>query len=575
MITLTPTQNNKLEQKLGGFGSLVEGLEYAAQGETGFNFYSARGALDMALPYSDLRERALAVARRLKGLGLARGDRVCVIAETSPEFMAVFFGCQYAGLIPVPLPYSMYIGGHNAYVQRLNGMIQNAGSNLVIAPEGLHKLVCEAAELADCDFCITHEAFNELPLKTIELEPLAADDPAYIQYSSGSTSDPKGVMVQQSAIAANAKGIHASMQTKPDERGFSWLPLYHDMGLVGFFLSPLLGQCSTDYLSTPAFARRPLLWLKIMSDNGCAIAFSPSFGYELAVRRLRNEMDNLDLSKWRIAGIGGDMVRPEILNSFSDTFAPAGFNPEAFVPSYGMAEATLVLTFPPLNRKVKVDRIDLAQAKMFRRAVPRQETDQDGAVTTREFVACGKILDGHELCVRDDHGCQLGEREIGHVLVKGPSLMSGYFENPDATEQVMKPGGWMDTGDMGYLLDGEIVITGRSKDLILHNGRNIWPQDIEWAAEAIAPLRHGDAAAFSVEQENDEQVVVLVQCRTADQEQRNVLRREISAVIQRHAGVDCNVVLVPPRSLPFTSSGKLSRMGAKVGFLNGQIAEVS
>ncbi|PLX35564.1 MAG: acyl-CoA synthetase [Hyphomicrobiales bacterium] len=575
MSMLTPTENKTLEQKLGGFASLTDGLDYAARGETGFNFYSARGALDIAMPYADLRERALTAARRLKGFGLQRGDRVCVIAETSPEFMAVFFGCQYAGLIPVPLPYSMYIGGHNAYVKRLSGMIGNAGANLVLAPEGLHKLVCEAAELADCDICITHEAFNELPVKRIELEPLTAEDPAYIQYSSGSTSDPKGVMVTQQAIAANARGIHQGMQLTPGERGFSWLPLYHDMGLVGFFLSPLLGQCSIDYLSTPAFARRPLLWLKIMSDNGCAVAFSPSFGYELAVRRLRNELDELDLSKWRIAGIGGDMVRPEILNSFGETFAPAGFDANAFVPSYGMAEATLAVTFPPLDRKIKVDRIDLAQAKMFRRAVPRQETDQDGAVTTRDFVACGKIIDGHELCVRDDHGKELGEREIGHILIKGPSIMGGYFENPAATENVMQPDGWMDTGDMGYLLDGEIVITGRSKDLILHNGRNIWPQDIEWAAEAIAPLRHGDAAAFSIEEDNDERVVVLVQCRTADQEQRNSLRREIGAVIQRHAGVDCNVVLVPPRSLPFTSSGKLSRMGAKTGFLSGQIAEVS
>lgn len=575
-MILTPSENRTLAHKLGGFASLSEGLDYAAQGQTGFNFYSARGALDLALPYAELRERALLAARRLKGLGLKHGDRVCVIAESSPEFMSIFFGCQYAGLIPVPLPYSMYIGGHNAYVQRLSGMIANSRSNLVIAPEGLHKLVCEAAEKADCDVCITHEAFNELPLKQVELDPLTNDEAAYIQYSSGSTSDPKGVLVTQKAIASNAENIlRNGMQIRADERGFSWLPLYHDMGLVGFFLSPLLGQASIDFLPTPAFARRPLLWLKIMSDNGSAISFSPSFGYDLAVRRLRNEMDELDLSKWRIAGIGGDMVRPDILNRFSETFAPAGFSNKAFVPSYGMAEATLAVSFPPLNREVKVDRIDLAQAKMFRRAVPREQTEQDGAVTTRDFVACGSIIDGHELCVKDDQGNVLGEREIGHILIKGPSIMGGYFENPEATANVMRGDGWMDTGDMGYLLDGEIVITGRSKDLILHNGRNIWPQDIEWAAEAVSPLRHGDAAAFSVEEDNDEKVVVLVQCRTADQQMRDAMRREIGAVIQRHAGVDCDVVLVPPRSLPFTSSGKLSRMGAKVGFLSGEISEVS
>src|SRR5439155_1261423 len=238
------------------------------------------------------------------------------------------------------------------------------------------------------------KTFQELQAQPESIEkprPFEVDDLAYIQYSSGSPSSPKGVLITQKAIVANTRGIlRDGLKITNDDRAFSWLPLYHDMGLVGFCLSPMMGQVTVDYMSTPSFARRPALWLKLMSDNRSTIAYSPSFGFDLAARRINGEAATLDLSAWRVAGIGGDMVR-------------------------------------------------------------------------------------------GDNGQDLTDREIGHILIKGPSLMAGYFENSEATQAVMSADGYMDTGDMGYWLDGEIVITGRAKDLILHNGRNIWPQDIEWA----------------------------------------------------------------------------------------------
>ncbi len=576
MSAPTVTVNPGIARKLGGFSTLHEGLDYAARGVTGFNFYSPRGKLETVLTYRELRERARVTARRLMELGLARGARVAIVAETSPNFMEVFFGCQYAGFVPVPVPYSMYIGGREAYIARLKGMISNSGASLVIAPQALSDQVSEAAGEAQCGRFITHEDLAQQSIWRGELAPFTADETAYIQYSSGSTSDPKGVLITQKAIMANADvSLRFGLKPRADDRGFSWLPLYHDMGLVGFCIGPMLGQLTIDYLATPAFARRPLLWLKIMSENRCTVAYSPSFGYDLVVRRLKNEIRELDLSCWRVAGIGGDMVRPDILHEFADTFRPAGFAPRAFNPSYGMAESTLAVTFSDMDDEIVIDRVDRNQAKLFGRAVPAKETDQDGVATTREFVACGKPLPGHELVVFNSKGRRLGDREIGHILIRGPSVMQGYFRNREATAAVMKEGGWMDTGDMGYMLNGQIVITGRSKDLILHNGRNIWPQDIEWAAEEIAPLRKGDAAAFSVERDNDEKVVVLVQCRMTDEGKQISLRREIGAIVQRHAGVDCDVILVPPRSLPFTSSGKLSRAGAREGFLSGEIVEIS
>ena len=579
MRDLQPTvrANSSLRQILGEFQTLTDGLDYAAGGQTGMNFYSARGQLEHVVPYADLRERALMMARRLLGAGIRPGDRVAIVAETTPDFVVTFFGCQYAGMIPCPMPYSMYIGGRDAYVDRVKGMLQSASASAAICSGDLIGQVGEAGQALGLKTILTHDELGRVEPSDAELSPFGPDDMAYIQYSSGSTSHPKGVLITQRAITHNARGIlQHGLRIQRDDRAMSWLPLYHDMGLVGFCLTPMMGQVTMDYMATTAFARRPLLWLKIISDNQCTITYSPSFGYDLAARRAKDEATQFDLSAVRIAGIGGDMVRPDVLERFAATFGPSGFSGRAFLPSYGMAESTLGVAFAPLGTPISVDRIDRVQSKLSRKAVPAAgavEADPDRA---RSFVVCGRPLPGHEIEVRGDDGETLAEREIGHIVIKGPSLMAGYYDNPEATAAIMSEDGWMATGDMGYMLDGQIVITGRSKDLILHNGRNIWPQDIEWAVEQIAPLRSGDAAAFAVEGDaDDESVVVLVQCRLGDEGKRDDLRRNIAAVVHQQAGVECRVVLVPPRSLPFTSSGKLSRAGAKLRYLSGEIAEVS
>ncbi len=570
----TPRCNQTLMQRLGDFATLAEALDYAALGETGFDFYSQRGELAHRLPYRQLREQALATAQRLLATGLARGDRVAVVAETGPEFVVVFFACQYAGLIPCPVPYSMHIGGKDAYVARIAGMLRSAQAAAAVTPVDLEGQVAEAASMAGVHIVLSHDALAEFAFGDHELEPFRADEAAYIQYSSGSTAHPKGVLITQAAITDNVRGIlRHGLSTRPGDRAFSWLPLYHDMGLVGFCIAPLMGQFTVDYLSTPAFARRPALWLKLMSDNRCTISFAPSFGYDLAARRINGGAAELDLSAWRVAGIGGDMVRADILEAFAAHLAPAGFSPTAFLPSYGMAETTLGITFAGLDGPIKIDVVDRAHYKLSRRAVPARPGLKPERI--RSFVVCGRPLPGYRLEVRDDTGRVLSEREIGRIFVRGPSLMAGYFDDPEATAAVVGEDGFMDTGDMGYWLDGELVITGRAKDLILHNGRNIWPQDIEWAVEQITPLRSGAVAAFAVEgRDGGDQVVVLVECRVADDAEMETLRREVSAMVYRSAGIDSEVVMVAPKSLPFTSSGKLSRAGAKAGYLTGRIAEV-
>ena len=570
----TPRANRDLAQKLGGFATIAEALDYAAQGVTGFNFYSGRGVLQTVLPYADLRQRALATARKLLSAGVKRGERVAVVAETGPDFMAVFFGCQYAGMVPCPMPYSMYIGGRDAYVERVAGMLKAARANAVITSEELAEQIGAGAALAGVSRVMTHGALQAQPESMMRLEGFAADDVAYIQYSSGSTSDPKGVLVTQKSITTNCAGIlRHGLKVTPADRAFSWLPLYHDMGLVGFCLSPLMGQVTVDYMATTAFARRPALWLKLMSDNRTTCAFSPTFGYELAARRVNGDAGSLDLSAWRVAGIGGDMGRAGAPAEFSPTAAAAGFKATAFMPSYGMAESTLAVSFVDVGSDLKVDRIDRAAMKTFHHAVPARPGQAEGEL--RSFVVCGKPLPGHELVVRGEDGKALPERRIGRIFVSGPSLMAGYYQKPEATAAVLGEDGFLDTGDMGYMLKGEIVITGRAKDLILHNGRNIWPQDIEWAAERVDGVRSGDVAAFAVEAASGEdEVVVLVECRLGDAAAREALRREVGAVVHESAGVQCQIVLVPPKSLPFTSSGKLSRAGARQKYLDGEIAEM-
>jgi fatty-acyl-CoA synthase len=569
--SVTPTSNRSLAQKLGGFATLTEGLDYAAKGVTGFNFYSPRGALQSVLPYAELRHQAISTARKLLSLGLKRGDRVAVVAETGPEFMAVFFGCQYAGLIPCPMPYTMYIGGKDSYIDRVAGMLAAAKAQTVVTGEDLLGHISEGAARAGARRVLTHTELQALPEAATKLEAFKADEDAYIQYSSGSTSNPKGVLISQKAIMSNTRGIlRDGMRITPEDRAFSWLPLYHDMGLVGFCLSAAMGQVSVDFLATTSFARRPALWLKLMSDNKSTITYSPSFGYDLAARRINGDAVALDLSRLRIAGIGGDMVRADVLESFAAHLSVAGFRSQAFLPSYGMAETTLAISFIDPDAPIRVDSIDRQALKHEGKAVPAR------GANARSFVVCGRPMEGSTVEIRDARGNVLGARAVGRIFVNTPSLMSGYYHNDEATAAVIGQNGFLDTGDMGYWLDGEIVITGRAKDLILHNGRNIWPQDIEWAAEQIEPLRSGDVAAFAVENdEGEDEVTVLVHCRMQDGASVEALRHEVSAVVHRSAGVECKVVMVPPKSLPFTSSGKLSRAAAKQKYLSGEIAEVT
>ena len=569
-----PTRNSQLALRRADFRTVPEMLDYAAEGETGVTFYSVRGEILSASPWREIRESAQVTARRLIGAGFAPGERILITADTWPGFFDAFFGAQYAGMLPVPVSVPVGIGGKDAYLDQLRRQLAASGAVAAVGIEDLSGFLADAA--AEFPAVRLHggtSVIEALPEKPVDLRPLGPSDLCYIQFSSGSTRQPHGVQITQAALMANLAGITgpAGLEVVPGDRAASWLPLYHDMGLIGFLMAPLSTQLSLDYLTPRDFARRPTQWLNLISKNRGTIAYSPSFGYDLATRRASNQPADLDLSCWRHAGIGGDMIRPDVLDRFAASFEKAGFRREAFIPSYGMAEVCLAITFSPHGTGVRTDTIDRAALADSQRAQPALDAQDDRRA--RRFVLCGKVLPGHRLEVRGENSKVLGDREVGRIFIQGPSVMPGYFGEPEATHEVLSDDGWLDTGDLGYTLRGEVVVTGRAKDLIIVNGRNIWPQDIEWAVEARRIVKNGDSVAFSVDRGDGERVVVAVLARVSGEEGRQTLAGDVAAAVREAIAVDCEVVLVPPTlGLPTTSSGKLSRSRAKANYLAGLYA---
>ncbi|OAN57178.1 fatty acyl-AMP ligase [Sphingomonas sp. TDK1] len=565
-LTPTPTEDT-LPRRFADFETLGAALDYAAQGARGFNFHDARGKLVRPYRFAELRADAVEQARRLIAAGIQPQDRIALIAETGPEFASLFFGVIYAGAWPVPLPLPTSFGGAQSYIDQLRVQLESCAPTLLIYPPEIGAMCAEAARLTKVD-ATDWQAFAERAAPEVALPQAEPDDIAYLQYSSGSTRFPHGVAITHHALLNNLAAHSHGMELVDADRCISWLPWYHDMGLVGCFLSPVANQVSTDYMKTEDFARRPLAWLDLISRNpGTSISYSPTFGYDICARRMSSQTkasERFDLARWRIAGNGADMIRPDVMQRFVDAFADAGFHATAFMPSYGLAEATLAVSIMPPGEGIVVELVEETQLSG---GVARADRPQ----RYRAVVNCGKPVRDMEIEVREEDGTPLPEKAIGKVWCKGPSVMVGYFRDEAATEACMSDG-WLDTGDMGYMSDGYIYIVGRAKDMIIVNGKNHWPQDIEWAVEQLPGFKQGDIAAFAITTPGGEETpAVLVQCRTSDEQERLRLRDEIRERVRSVTGMNCVVELVPPRTLPRTSSGKLSRAKARNLYLNGEI----
>ena len=565
---LTPTPNRcALPRRFSDFATFGEALDYAAQGVLGLNFHDPRGNLTRAYPYAELRQDALAMARRFVAGGVKPGDRIALVAQTGPEFAALFCGAIYAGAWPVPLPLPTSFGGKESYIEQLAVQLDSSDPSMLLYPDEIGEMAHAAAERQGCEG-VSFEEFATRPTSDVALPQPHPDDICYLQYSSGSTRFPHGVAVTHRALLNNLRGHGIGMKLVDNDRCVSWLPWYHDMGLVGCLLSPIANQVSTDYLRTEDFARRPLAWLDLISRNeGTTLSYSPTFGYDICARRISSQSavaERFDLSRWRLAGNGADMIRPDVMQSFVNAFAAAGFKANSFVPSYGLAEATLAVTLMPPGEGISVELVEEERLSGSLRDLSRP-------ARYRAIVNCGKPVLDMQVEIRGEEGHPRGDHMIGKVWCAGPSVMHSYYRDPEATEACLVDG-WLDTGDMGYMAGGYLFIVGRAKDMIIINGKNHWPQDIEWAVEQLPGFHQGDIAAFSVETENGEEVpAVLVHCRVSDPEERVRLHDEIREKVRSITGMNCVVELVPPRTLPRTSSGKLSRAKAKKLYLSGEI----
>ncbi|MEO9462426.1 MAG: fatty acyl-AMP ligase [Marinomonas sp.] len=572
---LTPTPNDcDLPRIRAQFDTFNDAIDYAARSEKGLNFHDMRGQLERVYPFSEMRDDALVMARQLVAAGIGKEDRIALIAETGPEFAALFCACVYVGAWPVPLPLPTSFGGKESFIDQLAVQLGSSDPKLLIFPEEIAEMASAAAAKQGCA-CESWQDFAKRDAPECELPKADPEDICYLQYSSGSTRFPTGVAVTHRALLHNLYGHSTSMQLGANERCVSWLPWYHDMGLVGCFLSLIANQVSGDYLKPDAFARRPLAWLDVISRNkGGTLSYSPTFGYDICARRISsqsNVAERFDLSRWRIAGNGADMIRPDVMQSFVNAFADAGFKASAFTPSYGLAEAVLAVTVMPPGEGIRVELVEEERLS----GTPR---DLSRPARYRAIVNCGKTLPDMKVEIRGEDEAVKGDHQIGKVWCQGPSVMHSYFRNESATVDCLVPSetpgesAWLDTGDMGYMAEGYLFIVGRAKDMIIINGKNHWPQDIEWAVEQLPGFNHGDIAAFSVETENGEEApAVLVHCRVSDPEERVKLRAQISDKVRSVTGMSCVVELIPPRTLPRTSSGKLSRAKAKKLYLSGEI----
>ncbi len=566
-ILLPTATHDDLVRRFSDFSTLGEALDYAALGSRGLNFHDPRGTLVRPYPYAELRADALETAKRLIADGIEPQDRIALIAETGPEFATLFFGCIYAGAWPVPLPLPTSFGGRDAYVDQLSTQLKSSDPKRLFYPSELAAMAGAAAQRIDV---VGYDwvSFAERAAPDVTLPSASSDDIAYLQYSSGSTRFPHGVAVTHHALLNNLAAHSHGMKLCDTDRCISWLPWYHDMGLVGCLLSPVANQVSADYLKTEDFARRPLAWLDLISRNpGTTLSYSPTFGYDICARRVSSQTrasERFDLSRWRVAGNGADMIRPDVMQSFVDAFYDAGFTASSFLPSYGLAEATLAVTIMPPGEGLMVELVDECELSGVAhvKGTPKR---------FRAIVNCGKPCRDMSIEIRGESGAPLPDRAIGKLWASGPSIMHSYFRDDVSTAACLQ-NGWLDTGDMAYLSDGYLFVVGRAKDMIIINGKNHWPQDIEWAVEQLPGFKPGDIAAFSVMNAGgEESPAVLVQCRTSDDGERGKLRDAIRDKVRSITGMHCVVELVPPRTLPRTSSGKLSRAKARIQYLSGEI----
>ena len=527
---------------IGPLRTLPEALDRAARSREGYVFVT--GGVEVRRSYADIQHTSFRVARALREAGLTRGDLVALMITDAEQFLTALFGASIAGLVPASVAPPTVTGEPSRSFELTAGILRAARARAVIASAAL-VAGCEGmrASCPDLRLVLSRDGLDARPLESQALPSL--DDIAFVQFTSGSTSAPIGVALSHRNLCANIGAINgpAGLATTSEDSAVSWLPLHHDMGLVGMALGPLYSARPAVLLTPQAFIKRPAEWLKAISRYRATVSFAPNFAYDLAVRRIRDsDLEGLDLSSWRVAGCGAEPIHAATLSAFADRFAGVGFRATSFLPCYGLAEHVLAATLPPRHRALRVE--------------------HTSSVT---LVSCGRALPGHEMRVVREDGCEAREREIGEITLAGPSVMLGYYRDDESTAETIR-NGWLHTGDLGYLSDGELFVCSRAKDIIIVNGRKYHPQDLEWAVDDVAGVRRGRVVAFGTsEQGAGDRVVMVVETSGAASSGTlaETIRRRISEAFGLY--VD-EVVSVASGAIGRTTSGKMQRAATKARY---------
>lgn len=526
------------------------------------------------MTYGQLAESARALARALVVQDVVPGDRIALMLPTSLEFFTAFFGILYAGATPVPIYPPARLSQLEDHMLRQAGILNNAEIKILITvPQALRLGALLRGQVRSLALVDSVAGLTARP-QPCDLPPAAgASATAFIQYTSGSTGDPKGVILSHANLLANIRALGAATEANSKDVFVSWLPLYHDLGLIGGWLGSLYYAASFYVMSPLSFLRRPETWLWAMHRYRATLSAAPNFAYELCLSKIEDaDIAGLDLSALRICANGAEPVSAQTLRRFSQRFETYGFHPEAMCPGYGLAENTVVLTFPPLRRPPTIDRVDRDSLSRTGVAQPAREGDR----LALEIVSCGRVLPGHDIRIVDDKGRECEERHEGRLEFRGPSATSGYFRNDAKTRELFHDG-WLDSGDQAYIADGEVFITGRIKDIIIRAGRHIYPQEIEEAVGEIPGIIRNGVAVFGMSDPSSgtERTVILAETFEADTGRREALQAKAREVATDILGAPPDeVVLAPPQAVPKTSSGKIRRSAARDLYEQGEIGKV-
>lgn len=524
------------------------------------------------ITYRELWDGAARIAAALAAQhGVRRGDTVAIMLPTGLDFLQAFMGVQAAGAVAVPLYPPWRLDRIGEYLQRQSRILANAESRVLISTREAVPLARMLRGAAPALHTITTTEVLRSAAKPVTETPGSRGEPAMIQYTSGSTGDPKGVLLTHANLLANIRAIAAGLELRGTDVGVSWLPLYHDMGLIGAWLCTLVYGIPLGLMSPLSFLGRPERWLWAIHERRATVSAAPNFAYELCARKVRDDaIEGLDLSCWRSALDGAEPVNVGTLERFARRFERYGFRREALMPVYGLAESTVALCFPPVGRAPRIDRVARNSFEQSGHAYPAPNGDP----TALSFVSVGRPLPEHEVRIVGDTGEVVLDRTVGRLVFRGPSCMAGYYRNDEATASATFEGSWLESGDLGYRADGELYVTGREKDLIIKGGRNLVPEEVEEIAAAVNGIRRGCIAAFGLadDRTGTERLIVLAESRAKSDAERERLARDVTVGIATALGVPPDDVrVVPPATVPKTPSGKIRRSAARDLYIAGRL----